>query len=179
MKVQGQSVELKPDVWTNEVVREFTEHVRAAAVSFEISRVPAPAVGDFIGLITSVIPQVAPNALNEEVGPFYDTPSVMTVLGGVSKQAVDARRRKHTILALRTADDRWVYPVFQFTDSTVDPRLVPAIQALKDAPGWSTALWFVTRNPDLDNQTPLDWARGDQPEELLVASARRTAREWC
>ena len=96
----------------------------------------------------------------------------------MSKQAVDARRKKHTLLAVKTAGGRWAYPTFQFTGNAVDPRLVPAIQAFRDAPAWSAALWFVTPNPDLDDATPLAWAREVRPREAVAASARRTAHEW-
>jgi hypothetical protein len=118
------------------------------------------------------------NAVAAEIGPFYDTASVQTLLGDVSQQAVEARRQKHTILAVKTSDRRWVYPTFQFTGSDVDPTLVPAIQAFWDAPAWSAALWFVTPNPDLDDATPLEWTRTGLPSDALVTSARRTVREW-
>lgn len=116
--------------------------------------------------------------LADLIGPFYDTNGAMRALGGVSKQAVDDRRRKSTILAARTSDGRWVYPVFQFRDGTVDRALIPAFRALAGAPAWSAALWFVTANDDLDESTPLDWARCGSSPEVLQASARRTAAEW-
>lgn len=118
------------------------------------------------------------DAVAAEIGPFYDTASVQALLGDVSQQAVEGRRQKHTILALKTADGRWAYPTFQFTDRDVDPALVPAIQAFRDAPAWSAALWFVTPNPDLDDATPLVWARTGRPTDALVTSAQRTVREW-
>lgn len=128
--------------------------------------------------VIALLPPAAPHALDAEVGPFYDTPGVETLLGGVSKQAVEARRKKHTILAVKTVDGRWAYPTFQFTGDGVDPALVPAIQAFRGAPAWSAALWFVTPNPDLDEVTPLAWARSGRPADALVASAQRTVSEW-
>jgi hypothetical protein len=178
MRVRGQSSEVKTDAWADLVVREFEERVRATAASFEALDLAAPPVAEVVGLVTAVLPKAAPHALDAEVGPFYDTASVMTLLGGVSKQAVDARRRNHTILALKTSDERWVYPVFQFAGRDVNPSLVPAIRACRDAPAWSAALWFVTKNPDLDDLTPLEWARSERPVDALTLSARRTAYEW-
>lgn len=112
-----------------------------------------------------------------DAGPFYDTASVQALLG-VSRQAVEARRKKHTILAVQTADGRWAYPTFQFTGGDVDPALVSAIHAFREAPAWSAAVWFLTPNPDLDDAIPLEWVQDRRPTDALVVSAQRTAREW-
>src|SRR4051812_44816009 len=119
--------------------------------------------------VTALLPPAAPSVLDAEIGPFYDTASVQALLGDVSKQAVAARRQAHTILALRTSDRRWVYPTFQFTGEDVIPALVPVIQAFRDAPAWSAALWFVTSNSDLgDDMTPLAWTREGRSPGALV-----------
>ena len=138
----------------------------------------APPIEEMLNRVTALLPPAAPSALNAEIGPFYDTAGVATLLGGVSKQAVADRRKKHTILAVKTSDGRWAYPTFQFTGNDVDPALVPAIQAFRSAPAWSAALWFVTPNPDLDEATPLEWAHSERSAQALVTSAGRTAHEW-
>lgn len=53
---------------------------------------------------------------NEVLGPFYRTSQVTRVLGGISRQALDERRRRKTILAMKTKDGDWVYPTFQFDE---------------------------------------------------------------
>jgi hypothetical protein len=118
------------------------------------------------------------SALAASIGPFYRTKSVQALLGGLSEQAVTARREAHTILAMQTADRRWVYPSFQFSGSDVHPALLPAIRALRNTPAWSAALWFVTPNPDLDGTPPLEWALAGRSTDRLVATTQRTAREW-
>lgn len=178
MRVRGQSAEREREAWVDDVVSVFAEQVHERAAFWESHDLVAPPAAEVVDLVTAVLPKASPNVLDAEVGPFYDTGGVIALLGGVSKQAVDARRRKHTIVALKTSDHRWVYPVFQFADNDVNPTLVPAIQALRDVPEWSAALWFVTSNPDLDDHTPLDWARTGRSTEALTASARRTAHEW-
>src|SRR5919106_2917161 len=94
----------------------------SAHVSAELARVvddlrangQAPeALGDPDALaerMIGVVPQPSPWA---ELGPFYSTTGIARVLGGVSRQAVEERRRRRTILALRTSDGVWVYPAFQ------------------------------------------------------------------
>jgi hypothetical protein len=118
------------------------------------------------------------SALDASIGPFYDTKSVQALLGGLSVQAVTARRKAHTILAVQTADRRWAYPTFQFSGNDVHPALLPAIRALRDAPAWSAALWFVTPNPDLDDTSPLAWALAGRSTDMLVATTQKTGREW-
>src|SRR5690606_2543541 len=58
--------------------------------------------------------------LAELIGPVYDTRGVGRLTGWKRQQIAD-RRDRGTILALRTSDDVWVYPVFQFEDGTVRP----------------------------------------------------------
>ena len=118
------------------------------------------------------------HSLNEAVGPFYDTDGVCAVLGGISQQAVAARRRAHTILAVKTRDGRWAYPTAQFTGCEVNPTLVPAIRELREAPDWATAAWFTTKNPDLGGVAPVNWVLDGGSPRDMIASARRTAAEW-
>lgn len=178
MRVRGEALAVRPDAWVERLTSQFEQRLRERAIGWEMLDLVAPPVEEMLDRVTALLPPAAPNALDTEIGPFYDTPGVETLLGGVSKQAVEARRKKHTILSVKTSDGRWAYPTFQFTGSDVDPALVPAIRAFRGAPAWSAALWFVTPNPDLDEVTPLEWARSGRPAEALSASARRTAREW-
>jgi hypothetical protein len=59
-----------------------------------------------LGHVTALSPPAAAGALEEAVGLFYDTAGVAALLGGVSKQAVAARRKKRTILAVKTVEGR-------------------------------------------------------------------------
>ena len=116
--------------------------------------------------------------LGGEIGLFYNTAGVMSLFGGVAEQAVDARLRSGSIHAMRTSDGVWVYPVFQFAGADIDPRLEPAIRALRHVPGWSAGLWFVTPNPDLEGLTPLEWINDGRLDDEVAVSARRSAPEW-
>ena len=117
------------------------------------------------------------NDLAGIVGPVYDTATVATLLG-IPADAVPTARAAGWLLGMQTSDDIWVHPVFQFTGRTVDPRLAPAIHALRDAPRWSAAAWFTLPNPDLDGLTPLAWILAGNPPETVTRSARHTAGEW-
>lgn len=178
MRVRGEMQTVQPEAWANLLAGQLTQHFRERAFSWERYNLIAPPVEEMLERVVTLLPPAEPNVLDEQIGPFYDTAGVQTVLGGVTKQAVEARRKSHRVLAVKTSDGRWVYPTWQFGESDVHPALAPAIREFQHAPAWSAALWFVTPNPDLGEVTPLVWANEQRPQETLTASARRTAYEW-
>lgn len=179
MKVRGAARQLTPEEYGDRVGRAIAARVRSLAVTWQETATTAPPEDELARAVLDLPPLALPDgSLGGEIGPFYDTAGVMKLLGGIAKQAVGARRRKATILALRTADDKWVYPVFQFAGAGVRRSLLPAIHAFRDSPPWSAALWFVTDNDDLDGMSPLKWAMADLPAEAVTVSAQRTAAEW-
>ena len=108
----------------------------------------------------------------DAVGPFYDTAGVMTLLGGVSKQAVNDRVRRHRLLALRTGSGRLVYPVAQFDDERVVDGLGEVLDVLvpDDTEAWMVASWLTTPDPDLADRTPLEALRTGERIEVLRAA---------
>jgi len=179
MRMRGaQPATMDPKDWMDELSSRLRHQLLERVEAWERNDTLVPPVEEVLEQVKGLLPPAEPSALAQEIGTVYDTSAVMKVLGGVSRQAVEDRRKKHNILALKTKDRSWVYPTFQFEDGSVDPRLRPAIQALGQGPAWSVALWFCTPNPDLEDLTPLQWARSDRPVEGLLASALRTAHEW-
>src|SRR4029450_5591027 len=65
---------------------------------------------DLAARMLATVPEPSPWT---ELGPYYSTTGIARVLGGVSRQAVEERGRRRTIVARRTADNVWVYPAFQ------------------------------------------------------------------
>lgn len=113
---------------------------------------------------------------SDTVGPFYSTEGVMQLLGGVSKQAVSDRVRRHRLLALRTGSGRLVYPAAQFHDERVVDGLGDVLDVLvpDDTEAWMVASWLTTPDPALDDRTPLDALRdGDRAD--VVRAAREVA----
>ena len=78
----------------------------------------ADALGDPDDLAARMLATVPEPSPWDELGPFYSTAGLARVLGGVSRQAIEERRRRRTVLALRTADDAWVYPRSSSTSTT-------------------------------------------------------------
>jgi hypothetical protein len=173
------------------------------------------APGDLAERMLAVAPAPAPaNKMAEQVGPeYYDTNGVKTILAApgaepVSKQAVEHRRNRHTILALQTTDRRWIYPTWQFRDHDVLPGLAdvlatfhpsqpsrnqtaaskshsPSAEAMgrsatRDEPfsRWSVATWVTTPLRELDGLSVADWLLEDRDRDRVVQLARRTVAAW-
>ncbi len=108
----------------------------------------------------------------DTVGPFYDTEGVMSLLGGVSKQAVNDRVRRHRLLALRTASGRLVYPAAQFEDEHVVAGLGEVLDILvpDNTEAWMVASWLATPDPDLADRAPIEALREGQVDGVLRAA---------
>lgn len=138
---------------------------------------PLPDPDDLAIAMATAVPMATTRSdYDQLIGPFYSSSAVMTLLGVPTKQALDDRRRRGTILAARTSDGVWVYPVFQFDDSRrkLVEGLVPVLAALKPAPRWGAALWLVTPQPSLRDQSPLQACT----DNGLSGLVRRLATEY-
>lgn len=113
------------------------------------------------------------NKMAEQVGPeFYDTNGVRTILAApgakpVSKQAVEHRRKRHTILAVQTADDhRWIYPTWQFRNHEVLPGLADVLTTFYP-PQASRAKTAVSAVSESGSQNAVAVARSVTRDEPL------------
>jgi hypothetical protein len=126
-----------------------------------------------------VVPQSSPWA---ELGPFYSTAGIARVLGGVSRQAVEERRRRRTILALRTADGVWVYPAFQLDGRNRVVRGVADVlvrfrpQTPDDE--WMVASFLAAPQPALGGRTIVDHLREGGDVAPVLALADERAERW-
>ena len=127
----------------------------------------------------AAVPEPSPwNAL----GPFYSTTGVRRILGGISRQAVEDRRRRGRLIALHTAEGGWVYPAFQF-DGRNRPMaaVVDAHRRLTSGriDAWSAAGALVGPQPELGGRSIVEHLRdGGDPavvEELVAATVASLA----
>lgn len=89
---------------------------------------------------------------------------------GISRQAVDKRRRARQLLALPMGKSRYSYPAWQFSENGVLPGVEEVLQAFQDEAPWSQAAFFLGGNTVLDGQRPIDELRRGN-----VAGVRRAA----
>lgn len=132
--------------------------------------------------MAEVVPRTAPgNKMAEKVGPFYEASGVQEWLG-ITRQALQKRRDARTILACRTADKHWIYPVWQFQD---DGKLIPGLpEVLRTLAtgiddGWTWALWLQSDVPgQLDGKTAIQWLTDGGDLEPVLQLAANDAAAW-
>jgi hypothetical protein len=90
---------------------------------------------------------------------------------GVSRQAVDKRRKAGQLLAVALPKRGLLYPAWQFTETgTTLAGLAEVLAALRRHDAWAQARFFVTGNDRLDGKRPLDGLREGALEPVLVAA---------
>ncbi len=121
---------------------------------------------------TAALEAMAGALWSEDLGPFYSSESVATLLGNVTKQAVSDRVRRHRLLALRTGSGRLVYPAFQFDRRQVISGLgaVLTIVAPDDTESWYVASWLTTPDPRLGGLSPVDALTAGRVEDVKMAA---------
>ncbi len=112
------------------------------------------------------------------LGNLCDSQEAAARLGVGSRQAVQARYRRGTLLAVEQRG-RIAFPAWQFDASGQSyPAIAHVIRAFR-AEGindpWVIVSWFSTPQDDLDGSTPLDWMRKRRPELALERAAAQTA----
>jgi hypothetical protein len=130
---------------------------------------------ELAGRMLAVVPE--PSPWDNQLGPVLTTAGVARLLGGVSRQAVAERRRRRTLLALRTADGELVYPVFQFDRGDVLPGLADVVACFAGAPvdDWTLAGWLTARHDELDDESVPSWLRAGGDVATAITVARTAA----
>lgn len=112
------------------------------------------------------------------LGPLFDWSKVAEVLGTVNtRQGVNDLAKRGRLLALQTSAGKLVYPAFQFRGSRTIAGLSGLLEVLgtSRASAWTQASWFVTRQDELDGQTPVAYLSNHACDERIIDAARRLA----
>lgn len=126
----------------------------------------------------ATIPQPSPWA--NVVGPVYTTTGLRRLLGGISRQAIDDRIGRGTLFCLTTADNRRVFPAFQFdVHNEQVAGLAELLSRLRPvADPWTIASWFTHPQDVLRGSAPIEWLRDGRDSAPLEALVRQTAARW-
>ncbi len=89
---------------------------------------------------------------------------------GISRQAVDKRRRAGTLLAVDTGRHGYSYPAWQLTDSGTLPGLEQVLAVLHDFDPWMQVAFFLTPHTRLTGITPLQALRAGQVDAVVKAA---------
>lgn len=111
----------------------------------------------------------ARNRLLNENGGTYSADQVADILG-ITRQAVEKRRSAGNLLAVTTGRHGYRYPAWQFTKSGVLPGLESVLKALVCHDAWMQAAFFVSKNPRLDDRTPIELLGTGELSEVLKAA---------
>lgn len=92
---------------------------------------------------------------------------------GLTRQAVDKRRRIGKLLALAVGRRGYAYPAWQFAARGILPGLEAVLTDLGVEDGWMRVSFFLSPDPRLDGATPLEALRRGE-----VEAVRRAARGY-
>ena len=95
--------------------------------------------------------------LNAEGGVVSSTQ--LAELLGLSRRAVDRRRRKGELLALRSGGRAYRYPVWQLDDGKTLSGVEELLAALEDHDPWLKLSFFVRKHSRLQDARSLDILR--------------------
>lgn len=127
--------------------------------------------------------RAAESTPEEDLGPFYSTAGLARRLG-VSRQVLDGRIARHTLLALLDDDGSRLYPAFQFVEVggrlVVLPGLPEVMKALAkvDDEPIAIAAWVTAETGGLDDgATAIEHLRNggaiEQVLDLIEADSQR------
>ena len=90
---------------------------------------------------------------------------------GISRQALDKRRRQGRLIALTQGRRGYAYPVWQFEGGKTLANLEKVLGRLRDHDPWMQLTFFLNANDRLDGNRPLDLLRSGKLEPILEAAA--------
>jgi hypothetical protein len=89
---------------------------------------------------------------------------------GITRQAVEKRRRGKKLIALFLGRHGYRYPVWQFTGSKVLPGFEKVLAALALHDEWMQVAFFVSENPRLGKRTPIEMLKAGALDRVLDAA---------
>ncbi len=90
---------------------------------------------------------------------------------GISRQAVDHRRRKGKLLALTLGRRGYAYPAWQVVDGRTIDGLDTVLTELRNFDPWTQAAFMLSPNTWLDDETPLDELRRGHLDRIRQAAS--------
>jgi hypothetical protein len=75
---------------------------------------------------------------------------------GITRQAVDKRRKQQQLIGLTQGKRGYAYPSFQFEDGKTIAGLAEVLRALEEHDPWMQLMFFANGNSRLDGATPLE-----------------------
>lgn len=128
---------------------------------------PAPA-GDPL-IVARIRGAGMQHRLLSEEGPPLAAQSVADLLG-ITRQAVNKRRKAGQLIGILAGRKRFLYPSWQFTEASVLAGLEGVLRQLKNSDPWAQARFFLSGNARLGGARPLDELRRGRLEVVRHAA---------
>lgn len=167
-------------------VRRFAERferfsaVHEAVLDMDADAAEA-AIDVMLGFLGDAIPEASDPA--HDLGPFYSTTGLARRLK-VSRQALDGRVQRNTLLAIPASDGSRLYPIFQFVDGAGRPTVVPGLsdvmKRLADggAGPMGIAAWLTAASEELDGTSAVDFLKDGGDVERVLDVVDRDVARW-
>jgi biotin operon repressor len=105
----------------------------------------------------------------KESGGVLSGATVAKMLG-ISRQAVDKRRKQGQLIGLTQGKRGYAYPAWQFEGGKTLAHLTRLLEALRNHDAWMQLAFFVNGNDHLDGKSPLELLRAGELESVLRAA---------
>lgn len=89
---------------------------------------------------------------------------------GISRQAVDKRRRQGRLIGLTQGRRGYAYPVWQFESRKTLTNLEKVLDRLRDHDPWMQLTFFLNANDRLRGKSPLEILKSGNLEQVLQAA---------
>lgn len=115
--------------------------------------------------------------LLDEAGGALGATEAGEILGGISRQAVDARRKKGRLLAVATGRHGWRYPRCQFAPEGTRDKVVRGLDKVlaaieDDLGGWMRLAFLLSPEERLGGRRPLDLLKESGEVDAVERAAR-------
>lgn len=112
---------------------------------------------------------LAKQQLLEAEGGWISSEQVASILG-ITRQAVDKRRRNGQLIGLPMEQRKCVYPVWQFLEGKTLLGLEEALKHLQIGDPWMQTAFMVNGNLRLNGMSPLAVLKQGKIEEVVTAA---------
>jgi hypothetical protein len=89
---------------------------------------------------------------------------------GLTRQAIDKRRKKGQLLAVELGRRGYFYPAWQFTQSGTLSGLEEVLEALKDQDAWTQVAFFANPNARLESKSPVACLQSGETTKVTMAA---------
>jgi hypothetical protein len=98
------------------------------------------------------------------------TSSEVAAVLGISRQAVDNRRKNNSLLGLSLGSRGYRYPAWQFTNCSVLRGWSEVLSNMEHLDDWSKLIFMLRGDIRLDDQTPLECLKNSETKEVISAA---------